>query len=203
MATLLASCAVDTVCRQEMGVTLGIAFSGDSIKVTTDTIKIPTDTVKVPVDTVRIPVDTIPSDSNLNFVDSVVYSDSIIYRDSIAYTYDSISFTSVKGMSVHGVLRDSLLADGTTTLSALRVPLRKDADTTAFVFTYRGAEDTLYISYDRQEMFVSLACGCAVFATIDSVWCPTAQFIDSLDILNTAVTTGKDNHIKLYFHNPE
>lgn len=118
-------------------------------------------------------------------------------------TYEHVSFTNVRGLSVRGAQRDSLITDGSKSISALSLPLRKDVDTTAFILDYCGLEDSLIFTYTRQQTYVSLACGCAVFCTIDTVVCPTTQFIDSVEILNTAVSTVSEKHIKLFFHTPQ
>lgn len=154
-ALLLASCAVDTECRQDIKVLLGAQMAGDSLRLSADST-----------------------------------------------TLEHTTFTSVRGMSVRGLGRDSLLQESNLSFSSLRLPLRKDADTTGFILDYCGLEDTLMLRYTRQDTYVSLACGCAVFATLDSVWCTFPQFIDSLDVLNTAVSTAKENHLKIYFHKP-
>ena len=116
--------------------------------------------------------------------------------------YDTVSFTQIRGLIVHGLEHDSLLADGLTSISTLQLPLKKKADTTAFVLSLAGIEDTLLIAYTRELSYVSLACGCAVLSTIDTLDF-TTHFIDSVELINTAVTTVKENHLKLYFHLPQ
>lgn len=153
IALSAASCAVDTECRQQIDVLLGIQMAGDSLRLATDSVN-----------------------------------------------YEHVTFSSVRGMEVWGAGRDSLIVSEKDAFQQLRLPLRKDADTTAFVLNYCGLQDTLIFAYARNTTYISLACGCAVFSTLDTVYCPTMQFVDSLEILNTAITTAKENHIKLYFH---
>lgn len=112
-------------------------------------------------------------------------------------SWEHVSFTQAKGMSVCGV-GATPLADQQT-LSNISLPIKPDADECAYAITYQGQTDTLYLAYTREETYVSLACGCAVFALLDSVYSST-RFIDSLEVLNTAVSTAAEKHIKLYFH---
>lgn len=156
IALFVASCSVDTECRQQIDVRLGVQLTGDSLCLSADSV-----------------------------------------------TYEHTSFTNVRGLSVRGAQRDSLIEDGSKSISALSLPLRKDADTTAFILDYCGLEDSLIFAYTRQQTYVSLACGCAVFCTLDTVYCPTAQLVDSITVLNSAVTTVSEKHIKLYFHKPQ
>lgn len=147
----ITSCAVDTECRQDMRVRMGVSISGDSLRLMEDSV-----------------------------------------------TYGHVSYSSVGPMTVYGEGSDSLMADSAT-VSTLYLPLRKDRDTCTYVFAFDGQEDTMEIYYTRKETFVSLACGCAVFATIDSVdWSTNA--LDSVKIINTAVTTIQETHLKLFFH---
>lgn len=136
--------------------------------------------------------------------DMQVYLRVALQGDSIAMNEDSVAYhttyTSIKGISVQGVGRDSLILDEATT-STLLLPLKKTEDACAFAITYQAQTDTLYLAYAREEVFVSLACGCAVMATIDTAY-TSHTFIDSLEVLNTAVSTAPEKHIKLYLHKP-
>lgn len=156
IALAATSCAVDTECRQQIDVLVGIQLKGDSLRLAADSVD-----------------------------------------------YEHVTFNSVRGMEVWGVGRDSLIVTEDNSVQQLRLPLRKDADTTAFVLSYCGMRDTLIFTYTRTDVYVSLACGCAVFSTLDTVSCPSMQFIDSLQILNSAITTAKENHIQLFFHKPQ
>ena len=151
----ITSCTVDTECRQQINVVVGVQLQGDSLKLNADST-----------------------------------------------AYDTVSFTQIWGLSVCGVARDSLLSDGQKSISSLSLPLKKTADTTAFALSLAGVDDTLIIAYTRAPNFISLACGCAVYSTIDTIDY-TTRFIDSVEVLNTAVTTVKENHLKLYFHMPQ
>lgn len=153
-ALAFACCTVDTTCRQDMRVRLGVALSSDSLRLNADST-----------------------------------------------AYEHVSFSNVGPLTVVGENCDSLLADSAT-LSLLFLPLRKDCDTTSFIVNYAGADNKVTLFCTRQETYVSLACGCAVMATIDSLACSGAT-LDSAKILNTAVTTVQEKHISLYFHLPQ
>lgn len=116
-------------------------------------------------------------------------------------TWEHVRFSSVTGMQVWGAGRDSLIETGDKAISLVRLPLKKDADECAFVFAYQGQQDTLFLHYERQETFVSLACGCAVYATIDDIRL-TGAFLDSALCVNSNVTTFDETHVKLYYHKP-
>ncbi|MBQ9339649.1 MAG: hypothetical protein IJS13_04860 [Paludibacteraceae bacterium] len=116
--------------------------------------------------------------------------------DSI--TYEHVQYNNVGPMTIHGIGSDSLLADSAD-VSSIYLPLRKDADSSMYAIEYDGETDTLTITYSRQETFVSLACGCAVFATIDTAYCTTTN-IDSIKIANSNVTTQQETHIEVFVH---
>lgn len=151
----LTSCTTDTICRQDMGVWLGVGLQADSLKQVADSL--PPDTVAV---------------------------------------------TSLKGLQITGVGRDSLLLDESQTFSTLYLPLRKDTGLCAYRIAYRGLTDTLTLHYDRQFTYVSLACGCAVMATLDEATV-TGSLLDSAVLINQAVTTKKEKHLVLYMHVPQ
>lgn len=138
----------------------------------------------------------------INVVVGVQLQGDSLKLNADSSAYDTVRFTQIRGLSVCGVARDSLLSDGQKSISSLSLPLKKTADTTAFALSLAGEDDTLIIAYTREPNFISLACGCAVYSTIDTVDF-TTRFIDSVEVLNTAVTTVKENHLRLYFHLPQ
>lgn len=111
---------------------------------------------------------------------------------------DTIRFSTVSGMNIHGLGIDSLLLAGNAA-STVKMPLRPDSTYSDFVLEYNNLADTLRIYHLNDMRFISLACGCFVYHTIERVSF-TSAFIDSVDILNTAVTTTKENHLHIYFH---
>ena len=116
--------------------------------------------------------------------------------DSVTYVHES--FSNVGPVSIYGIGSDSLLADSSS-VSTAYLPLKKDSDSSLYVIAYDGAADTLTVVYELQETFISLACGCAVFATIDTLLY-TKEKIDSVKINNSNVTTQKETHITLFVH---
>ncbi len=127
----------------------------------------------------------------------MVTGDSLrLAEDSV--TLEHVSFSNVGPMSVYGLGSDSLISDSAI-VSTLYFPLRKDADSCSLVVEYDGAIDIVRIFYTRNEMFVSLACGCAVMATLDSI-AYTTNRVDSVKITNAAVTTNKETHLSVFVH---
>lgn len=116
--------------------------------------------------------------------------------DSTAYEH--VTFSMMKQVTVTGVGAAEPIVDRST-VSSLNLHLHPAQDECSYVFTYQGLSDTLHLLYTRQEQFVSLACGCAVFATLDTAYVG-GHFLDSVQILNTAVTTAKEKHLKIFFH---
>jgi len=120
-----------------------------------------------------------------------------VAKDSLAM--DTIRFSTIKGLEIHGLDRDSILYTEDEVLSLIKLPLRPDSLHSDFVFSYNGLTDTLTIHHQNDMQFISLACGCMVFHTLDGV-SGSRTFIDSVDILNTVVTTSNDEHLRLFFH---
>lgn len=131
----------------------------------------------------------------------VVFSGDSLRLNADSTDYEHATFTSVTGMQITGVGRDSILYGESKSITKAQLPLRPDTNITAFQLQYQGMNDTLYIIHDNQMNFISLACGCFVFHTInDSASYHTCHFIDSIRILNSQVTAKKEDHLRIYFH---
>ena len=112
---------------------------------------------------------------------------------------DTISFSTITGMQIRGVGRDSIICDSLSSFSKAKLPLKPDTTVTSFELKYNGLTDTVNIHHENDMQFISLACGCFVYHTLQDVSF-TRAFVDSCDILNTAVTTASDTHLRIYFH---
>ena len=125
-------------------------------------------------------------------------TDSIrLHYDSLAM--DTVSFSSITGMQIYGLGRDSIICDSTDVLGIVQLPLKPDSLHTEFVINYNGRSDTLSVLHGNDMQFISLACGCLVYHTIEG-WKMSKNFLDSVHILNDLVTTSADKHMQLYFH---
>lgn len=84
--------------------------------------------------------------------------------------------------------------------NCLLFTLSPESDTTDIVFTSRQAEfnDTIYIYYQREFVFLSPECGFVVNCKIDTVL-NTWNYIDSLKIIQNEITTNAQGHIQIYF----
>ena len=137
-------------------------------------------------------------------VNVVFTGDSLrLTTDSIKLSIDStacdtIRFNVIRDMTIRGMGRDSLLADGLA-MNKAKLPLKPDTTFSDFVIDFNGLTDTMRIYHQNDMQFISLACGCFVFHTLDSIRF-TKAFMDSVIILNTAVTTATDDHLRIYFH---
>ena len=115
-----------------------------------------------------------------------------------AATEKFITTPTSEKLTVFGVDNDSVLYD-VTAVSALALPLRVNADSTAFVLQRDtlGA-DTLIIRHANDTNFISLECGCFVYHTITSV-AATAHQIDSVVVEKETVQNVAENHLRLYY----
>lgn len=108
--------------------------------------------------------------------------------------------TAFDSIRVQGVGNDSVLYDNGKNVSTLQLPLRADTCVTAFALLWHGAEDTLFVRHDNTRHFISQACGCTVYHTIDTVW-HSGNAIDSVAILNSTVESDGQENVQLTMHN--
>ena len=116
-----------------------------------------------------------------------------LQTDSTGTITEQTAFDSIR---VQGVGSDSVLYDNSKNLSALRLPLRADTCVTAFALLWHGTEDTLFVRHDNTRHFISQACGCMVYHTIDTVW-HSGNAIDSVAILNSTVESEEQENVQL------
>jgi len=110
---------------------------------------------------------------------------------------EGTAFTSWDSITVQGVGNDSVLYDNKKAVSRVLVPLRIDTNVTAFTLTWHGVDDVVYIKHDNERRFVSMACGCVIYHTIESVWCK-GTWIDSVKLVNSAVETVEQDNMQVY-----
>lgn len=116
-----------------------------------------------------------------------------VLADTMGNATKQIAWDSV---SVWGVGNDSLLYNNRFAVETLGLPLLGDSSLTAFVILWHEAYDTLYIQHDNTRKFISSACGCAIYHTIDTAWV-AGTFVDSLYIVNSSVEAVQQTNIHL------
>ena len=114
--------------------------------------------------------------------------------DSIGEEHE---FTTWDSITVQGVGNDSILYDNNYSVSKILLPLRLDTNLTAYSITWQEETDTLYIQHTNSMTFISMACGCAIYHTVDSVWYSGSRW-DSIKIVNTAVEAVAQENVRLY-----
>lgn len=106
-------------------------------------------------------------------------------------------FTKWDSITIKHITTDSVLYDNQKDLSTLRFPLTVDTTMNSYAMTWRGLTDTLYIRYTNTMQYVSMACGCIVYHTIDSVWAKQV-WMDSVSIINSTVENHEQENIKIH-----
>lgn len=116
---------------------------------------------------------------------------------SIDSTGVATDFTAWDEITVQGVGNDSVLYDNSTNVSRILVPLCIDTNITAYSLDWKNQEDIIYFRHDNTRRFISMACGCVVYHTIDSVWCK-GTWIDSVKIVNSAVEPVEQDNVRVF-----
>lgn len=117
--------------------------------------------------------------------------------DSLDAEGEKVTFTTIDSLTLQGVGSDSVLLNNAKNVQSLSLPLRKDTVLTSFALTINEKKDTLTIRHTNNQQFISLACGCFIYHTIEEA-VHTSAVIDSLEILNTAVENYQQDNLRLY-----
>ena len=81
--------------------------------------------------------------------------------------------------------------------SKLWLPLRVDTAVTTYQILWHAQLECITIHHTNDRQFISNACGCMVYHTIDTVLFG-GVFIDSVEVLNTVVSGITEENILLY-----
>lgn len=118
-----------------------------------------------------------------------VFDNNLETLVSEPYTPDSLT--------VYGVDNDSLLYNNSK-VHKIELPLRKSHNVSRFVFVTDGVYDTLTVVHNNTNNYLSMECGCIVFADIREV-IPTNFKIDSAIIRKPEVINVSEVHVDVYF----
>ena len=117
------------------------------------------------------------------------------------YHFDTLDVAKTEetwdSITVQGVGSDSVLYQNRKGVKHVYLPLREDTTVTAFMMTWQGKTETLYIRHDNTQRFVSMACGCVIYHQIEQVWTDKV-WADSVTILNTGVEAAEQDNICIY-----
>ena len=83
-------------------------------------------------------------------------------------------------------------------INVFDLPLRKTKNESQFVLYANGFYDTLTILHENTDNYLSMECGCVVFANIKEV-VPTNNRIDSAIIRIPEVINVKATHVEVYY----
>lgn len=122
---------------------------------------------------------------------------AVLVCDSLTATGDTVMFNALDSIRVQGIGSDSLLLNNTKNVSSLSLPLRSDTTTTSFVVQTNGQCDTIAIQHTNDNHFVSLACGCFVYHTIENVK-TTHTFIAETEIVNATIENYEQDNIRIH-----
>ncbi len=121
----------------------------------------------------------------------------VVFAD--ANSGEALAFDS---LTVQGVGSDSLLLNNAKSVAKLSLPLRTDTTATRFVLTSGDVyQETITIYHTPAPYFVSMACGCFVYHTIDTIQTDNI-LLTQADILNTAVQNAPQDNIRLLIDVP-
>lgn len=109
---------------------------------------------------------------------------------SIAYFENSVSDTIKK-----------------TAVSKIYIPLKTNEDTVTFKIILNGAdddnsddvEDSVTINYNREDIYISRACGYKTNFTLNNFIVNSTNWILNSTIEQTNVTNENEVHVKIYF----
>ena len=110
-----------------------------------------------------------------------------------------VTFSRFDTLTVQGVGNDSVLYDHSRNVQSIFLPLRTDTTLTAYALSAYNRHDTLYISHDNNVVFISLACGCFVYHTLNYVN-NRGGLVDSIELLNATIENYKQDNVRLYVH---
>ncbi|MFW5758422.1 MAG: DUF6452 family protein [Bacteroidota bacterium] len=117
-------------------------------------------------------------------------------EEPVSYTIDSLS--------ISGINNDSLIYNNAVNVGSVEMPLDPSRDSCGFVIVFPPVEDldiplkdTIWFYYERKPNLISTECGFVNFYEIDKLEY-TNHRIDTMEIENTSVTNGLDEHIKAF-----
>ena len=119
--------------------------------------------------------------------------------DSVTMLGATKTLTTVDSLTFYGVDCDSVLCDNLKSQSKVLLPLRNDTTLTRYVMIINGEEDTLNILHRNDTSFMSLACGCFVYHTIDTVW-TSLQTVDTIRVLDSDIAAVAKDNVKFIIH---
>ncbi|MDE6297024.1 MAG: hypothetical protein K2L89_04175 [Muribaculaceae bacterium] len=118
---------------------------------------------------------------------------------------------SVESLTIYGLGApgDSVLSEGSKSISNIYLPFRIDSDTTSYVFRIDNPEtseimvsDTVTFVYSRDVRFVSSACGASYVFNIQSIK-NSGLLIDSVVVPEGKITNADRENIEIYFNTGE
>ena len=136
-----------------------------------------------------IPDETCRKDADIYMGVTCQWNDETTADHELKHEWDTVF--------VRGLGKDSVIYDNAKSVKMLTLPLRADTDITAFYMRWHQIEDTLFVRHENELTYISMACGCFIYHTIDSVW-SQHHFIDSVAIYETAVQDDETGHLRLY-----
>ncbi len=122
----------------------------------------------------------------------------VLKVDSINASHDTIAQTALPDINLWGAGQDSIWMNHQSGVSTLSLPLRVDTTCTEFVFTVGGsAENHLKVYHQNNPTFISMACGCFVYYTLDSIVC-TGGLVDNIEMINATIENVAQDNARLH-----
>lgn len=87
--------------------------------------------------------------------------------------------------------------DNRRNVSRIELPLDPGNDACGFVLHFPGYSDTLYLSYEREVVFISVECGFTMYFEIGEAW-STSSFIRLVETHETLISDSRDEHLKIF-----
>ena len=104
----------------------------------------------------------------------------------------------VSNFTAYGIGReDSLLYNGVSSISSIRIPMNGNSAETGFVFLADGQVDTVWFTYRVIPWFLSQECGFVLNFDLTGAR-HTSNLIDSVVIVTSEVTSFDDTNVRIY-----
>lgn len=121
----------------------------------------------------------------------------VLQADSLNAAGEVLVYSTWDSLAVLGLGNDVGLVG--RSLKTMSIELRPDTTLTQYLVQYHGRIDTLFIEHTPQVQYVSMACGCTMYHTIERAW-STDPRVDSVSIINASVELTAQDNLCIHMH---